>query len=76
MHFLVFYSNFCGIPFLLIVMSSFSEQMDLFSGGWNLQVYFMPLWNQLCVCGYLLFLLSIREGSLNKPDAFGPEIVH
>ena len=28
------------------------------------------------VCGYLLFSVSIREGSLEQTDAFGPEIVH
>ena len=28
------------------------------------------------VCGYLLFSVSIREGTLEQTDAFGPEIVH
>ena len=57
----------CGIPSLLIVMSSFSEQMDLFSGGWNLQALFYAFGNQLCVWVILLFSVSIREAHWNKP---------
>ncbi len=58
MHFLVSYSNFVGIPSLLIVMSSFSKNRWIYSGGWNLQVYFMPFWEPVMCVGYLLFLLS------------------
>ena len=57
----------CGIPSLLIVMSSFSEQMDLFSGGWNLQALFYALWEPVMCVGICYFLLAYGKAHWNKP---------
>lgn len=57
----------CGVPSLLIVMSSFSEQMDLFSGGWNLQALFYALWEPVMCVGICYFLLAYGKTHWNKP---------
>jgi len=51
----------------LIVMSSFSEQMDLFSGGWNLQALFYALWEPVMCVGICYFLLAYGKAHWNKP---------
>ncbi len=58
-----------GIPLLLIVMSRFSEQMDSFSGGWNLHALFYALWEPMMCVGISYFLLAYGKAHWNSPMA-------
>lgn len=57
-----------GIPTMLIIMGSCSDEMENFSGGWNMQAVFYAFWEPVMCVGISYFLLTISKKFFNRPN--------
>ncbi len=57
-----------GIPAILYVGASFSDQFHLLSGGWNPIALFYAFWEPLMCVGICYFLLAYTKQHFNNPS--------
>lgn len=60
---------FAGIPFFAYEFQKFSNQVNLFFGGWNLQALFYAYWEPIMCVGICFFLLAYAKAHFDRPNA-------